>query len=132
MMHPDPAQHRAMACAGGDMPGAAEAEVRHPRRDRGPRPGRRILDREADRRIDAQPLRGGEIDVRVRLAAVPAVGAVDLLAEMMDEPEQSERPADYFGAARRRDRGAAGAQRTEEGRVGEEWWCTCRLRGERV
>src|SRR3546814_14096311 len=50
MMHTDLAQHRAMACAVGDMPGAAEADDRHPRRDRGPGPGRRILQREVERR----------------------------------------------------------------------------------
>src|SRR3546814_14285778 len=35
-------------------------------------------------------------------------------AEMMAEPEQSERPADIFGAARRSDRARRGAERAQE------------------
>src|SRR3546814_15181935 len=37
-----------------------------------------------------------------------------MLAEMMAEPEQSERPADIFGAARRSDRARRGAERAQE------------------
>src|SRR3546814_7557992 len=50
----------------------------------------------------------------MRIAAVPAVRAVDMLAVMMAEPEQSERPADIFGAARRSDRPRKRAERPQE------------------
>lgn len=115
MMHPDLAQHRAVRRAVDDMAGAAEADDGHPRRERGAGAGGGVLDREALRRIDAEPSGGGKVDVGVRLAAVPAVGAVDMLAEMMAEPEQAERPADIFGAARRGDRARHRTQRVEEG-----------------
>ena len=115
MMHPNPAQHRTMRGTVDDMPRAAKADDGHPRGNCCPRARRRILDGQARRGIDAQPLRGGEIDIGVRLAAVPAVGAVDMLAEMMAEPEQPERPADIFGAARRRDRARERPKCVEEG-----------------
>src|SRR3546814_11573817 len=95
------------------MPRAPKADDGHPRRDRGLRAGRRILDRKARRGVDAQPLGGGEVDVGKRLAAIPAVGAIDMRAEMMREAEQPERPADIFSAARRGDRARRGAERTE-------------------
>src|SRR3546814_10590840 len=58
-------------CTVDDVAGAAEADHRHPGSERRAGAGRRILDREAGGRIDAQSLGGGEIDVGVRLAAFP-------------------------------------------------------------
>src|SRR3546814_14990809 len=103
MMDPDLAQQGAVGGTVDDVAGAAEADHRHPGSERRAGAGRRILDREAGGRIDAQSLGGGEIDVGVRLAAFPAVGAVDMVCEMMRE-------------------------RSEERRVGKECVSTCRSR----
>ena len=114
MMHAHAAQHVPVRRAVEDMAAAAEADHRHPRRERRPRTGRRILDCEAGRGIYAQPVRGGEIDVGMRLAAGPAVGAVDVVSEMARESEAIERRGDIGGAARRSDSARQAAQRFEE------------------
>ena len=83
MVDADAAQDFAVNRSVEDVAGTAKSDDRHARGKRGLCARRRILDRETRGRIDPETLCGSEIDVGMRLAAIPAIGAVDMLAEMM-------------------------------------------------